>query len=79
MYNLLSLLLILEVIIILIISDYHLPNLPQPCSVQYLVESYLDINCIPRRYFFELLSHFAKDSELERFKLREFASAEGQV
>ncbi|XP_064630444.1 NADPH-dependent diflavin oxidoreductase 1-like [Lineus longissimus] len=59
--------------------DYPLPpNLPQPCSIQYLVESYLDINCIPRRYFFELLSHFAKDSELERFKLREFASAEGQ-
>ncbi|XP_069790684.1 NADPH-dependent diflavin oxidoreductase 1 isoform X2 [Narcine bancroftii] len=52
-------------------------RLPQPCTVQYLVERYLDINCVPRRSFFELLSYFSPD-ELEREKLKEFSSAEGQ-
>ncbi|XP_051893235.1 NADPH-dependent diflavin oxidoreductase 1 isoform X2 [Pristis pectinata] len=52
-------------------------RLPQPCTVQYLVERYLDINCVPRRSFFELLSYFSPD-ELEQEKLKEFSSAEGQ-
>ncbi|XP_074640456.1 NADPH-dependent diflavin oxidoreductase 1-like [Tubulanus polymorphus] len=58
--------------------DFSIPaSLPQPCTMRYLVESYLDINSIPRRYFFELLAFFT-DSELEEEKLREFASTEGQ-
>ncbi|CAG2236503.1 Sulfite reductase [NADPH] flavoprotein alpha-component,NADPH-dependent diflavin oxidoreductase 1 [Mytilus edulis] len=58
--------------------DIGLPDtLPQPCSVQYLVQHYLDINSVPRRSFFELLSYFA-DNELEKEKLEEFCTAEGQ-
>ncbi|XP_030062090.1 NADPH-dependent diflavin oxidoreductase 1 isoform X2 [Microcaecilia unicolor] len=52
-------------------------HLPQPCSVQYLVEHYLDISCVPRCSFFHLLSHLSSD-ELEREKLQEFSSAQGQ-
>uniref|UniRef100_A0A3P9HZ33 NADPH-dependent diflavin oxidoreductase 1 n=1 Tax=Oryzias latipes TaxID=8090 RepID=A0A3P9HZ33_ORYLA len=52
-------------------------RLPRPCSVQHLVESYLDIAAVPRRSFFELLATFATD-ELERDKLVEFSSAAGQ-
>ncbi|XP_078498271.1 NADPH-dependent diflavin oxidoreductase 1 [Lissotriton helveticus] len=51
--------------------------LPQPCTIQYLVERYLDIGCVPRRSFFELLSYFSTN-ELEREKLMEFSSAQGQ-
>lgn len=53
-------------------------QLPQPCSIQQFVEHYLDIQGVPRRYFFELLSHFTS-SELEQEKLQEFCSADGQV
>ncbi|XP_059342343.1 NADPH-dependent diflavin oxidoreductase 1 isoform X3 [Ammospiza nelsoni] len=53
------------------------PLLPQPCSVQYLVTHYLDISCVPRRSFFELLASFSTN-ELEREKLQEFSSAQGQ-
>ncbi|XP_075435389.1 NADPH-dependent diflavin oxidoreductase 1 isoform X2 [Ascaphus truei] len=52
-------------------------HLPQPCTVQQLVERYLDISCVPRRSFFELLSRLSPD-ELEREKLKEFSSAGGQ-
>lgn len=52
-------------------------RLPQPCSIKYLVESYLDIAAVPRRSFFELLATFATN-ELEREKLVEFSSAQGQ-
>ncbi|XP_010013813.1 PREDICTED: NADPH-dependent diflavin oxidoreductase 1, partial [Nestor notabilis] len=51
--------------------------LPQPCSIRYLVTHYLDISCVPRRSFFQLLSCFST-SELEREKLQEFSSAQGQ-
>uniref|UniRef100_A0AAR2KGX9 NADPH-dependent diflavin oxidoreductase 1 n=1 Tax=Pygocentrus nattereri TaxID=42514 RepID=A0AAR2KGX9_PYGNA len=51
--------------------------LPQPCSVRYLVEQFLDIAAVPRRSFFELLATFATN-ELERGKLAEFSSAQGQ-
>ncbi|KAJ7339371.1 NADPH-dependent diflavin oxidoreductase 1 [Desmophyllum pertusum] len=58
--------------------DIPIPHqLPQPCSIQHLVEHYLDIQGVPRRYFFELLSHFTT-SDLEQEKLQEFCSAEGQ-
>ncbi|KAM3910991.1 NADPH-dependent diflavin oxidoreductase 1 [Leptodactylus fuscus] len=53
------------------------PHLPQPCSVRHLVERYLDIRCVPRRSFFQLLSYFSPD-EQEREKLQEFSSAAGQ-
>ncbi|XP_056360989.1 NADPH-dependent diflavin oxidoreductase 1 [Oenanthe melanoleuca] len=53
------------------------PLLPQPCTIQYLVTHYLDISCVPRRSFFELLAFFSPD-ELEREKLQEFSSAQGQ-
>lgn len=57
---------------------YSVPaRLPQPCTVNYLVENYLDIAAVPRRSFFELLSTFATN-ELERDKLVEFSSAAGQ-
>ncbi|XP_066516156.1 NADPH-dependent diflavin oxidoreductase 1 [Hoplias malabaricus] len=52
-------------------------RLPQPCSVKYLIEQYLDIAAVPRRSFFELLTTFATN-ELEREKLAEFSSAQGQ-
>ncbi|KAJ8379615.1 hypothetical protein SKAU_G00003930 [Synaphobranchus kaupii] len=52
-------------------------HLPQPCTLGYLLESFLDIGCVPRRSFFELLSCFATN-ELETEKLTEFCSAEGQ-
>ncbi|RLW00566.1 hypothetical protein DV515_00008958 [Chloebia gouldiae] len=53
------------------------PLLPQPCTIQYLVTHYLDISCVPRRSFFELLAYFSTN-ELEREKLQEFSSAQGQ-
>ncbi|KAM6337556.1 NADPH-dependent diflavin oxidoreductase 1 isoform 2-T2 [Alca torda] len=58
--------------------DTSLPALlPQPCTIRYLVTHYLDISCVPRRSFFELLSYFSTN-ELEREKLQEFSSAQGQ-
>lgn len=52
-------------------------RLPQPCSMKFLVQEYLDIAAVPRRSFFELLATFATN-ELERVKLAEFSSAQGQ-
>ncbi|XP_030317113.1 NADPH-dependent diflavin oxidoreductase 1 isoform X2 [Calypte anna] len=51
--------------------------LPQPCTIQHLLTHYLDISCVPRRSFFHLLSYFSPN-ELEREKLQEFSSAQGQ-
>ena len=56
--------------------SYPLP-LPSPCSIRYLVTHYFDIQSVPRRSFFELLSLFA-DDEMEREKLEEFCTPEGQ-
>ncbi|XP_049637934.1 NADPH-dependent diflavin oxidoreductase 1 [Suncus etruscus] len=52
-------------------------RLPQPCSVHHLLLRYLDISSVPRRSFFELLACFSRH-ELEREKLLEFISAQGQ-
>ncbi|XP_061555006.1 NADPH-dependent diflavin oxidoreductase 1 isoform X2 [Phycodurus eques] len=52
-------------------------RLRQPWTLRYLAQRYLDIGAVPRRSFFELLAAFSKD-ELEREKLAEFSSAEGQ-
>ncbi|XP_063792224.1 NADPH-dependent diflavin oxidoreductase 1 isoform X2 [Pseudophryne corroboree] len=53
------------------------PQLPQPCTMQHLVERYLDIHSVPRRSFFYFLSFFSQD-EQESEKLKEFCSAAGQ-
>merc|ERR1719295_1135288 len=53
------------------------PHLPQPCTMRFAVKHYFDIQSIPKRYFFELLSHFTTD-EMEREKFVEFTTAEGQ-
>nr|XP_061800696.1 NADPH-dependent diflavin oxidoreductase 1-like isoform X2 [Nerophis lumbriciformis] len=52
-------------------------RLRQPCTLRDLVERYLDIAAVPRRSFFELLATVSTN-ELEREKLIEFSSAEGQ-
>jgi sulfite reductase alpha subunit-like flavoprotein len=46
-------------------------------NLRNLVSYHLDISGVPRRYFFELLSFFAKDP-LQANKLRELSSVEGQ-
>ena len=48
------------------------------CTVRDFVTKHLDINGIPRRYFWELMSQFT-DDDLEREKLQEFCTAEGQA
>lgn len=59
--------------------DIPLPSqLPQPCSVHHLVQHYLDINSVPRRSFFEFMALFTTN-ELEKEKLQEFCTPEGQV
>jgi sulfite reductase alpha subunit-like flavoprotein len=46
--------------------------------VGHAVRCYFDIGSIPRRSFFEILAHFA-DDELEKEKLQEFCTPQGQV
>jgi sulfite reductase alpha subunit-like flavoprotein len=46
-----------------------------PLTVRQLLRTHLDINGMPRRYFFFLLSFFATN-EMEAERLREFGSAE---
>jgi len=59
-------------------AEIPLPQgLPNPCTLRYLATHYLAITSIPRRYFFQLLSHFTND-ELEKEKFEEFTTAEGQ-
>ena len=59
-------------------SNYVLPN---PCLLKDCVEKLWDIQSIPGRYFFELMSHFSPNDEggaTEKEKLLELSSAEGQ-
>ena len=78
----------------LMVKFFHLPNIvdtiwhtdvplplsfPTPCSVGHLTTHYLDFQSIPRRSFFELLAHFSASNEMEREKLLEFITPEGQV
>jgi len=51
--------------------------LPNPCTLEDCVRYYWDLQCVPRRYFFELLAKFSED-ELEKEKLEELSSSEGQ-
>ena len=55
-----------------------LRSLPSVITLNDLFKNYLSIQGVPKRYFFELLSHFT-NSELEEERLLEFCSAEGQV
>ncbi|XP_071946877.1 NADPH-dependent diflavin oxidoreductase 1-like [Antedon mediterranea] len=60
--------------------DHPLPHpwlLQSRCTVWQLVQNYLDINSIPRRSFFEILALFS-DDEMEKEKLEEFCTADGQ-
>jgi sulfite reductase alpha subunit-like flavoprotein len=49
----------------------------EPMTVRDFLAASLDISGVPRRYFFELLAHFASES-VQAEKLRFLASAEGQ-
>lgn len=53
----------------------HVPGIT---TLRVLFTHYLDFNAVPRRPFFSLLRHFARDN-LEREKLDEFLSVEGAV
>ena len=78
-YDILLKIKLCETLYFFLSKDIPLPKeLPQPCNVRYLVENYWDIQGVPKRYFFELLSHLT-DSELEKEKLKEFTTPEGQV
>nr|CAD7455990.1 unnamed protein product [Timema tahoe] len=58
--------------------DMPVPRaLIQPITLGQCAQQYWDLNATPHRYFFHLLSHFTT-SELEREKLLEFTTAEGQ-
>nr|CAD7392239.1 unnamed protein product [Timema cristinae] len=58
--------------------DMPVPHvLNQPITLGQCAQQYWDLNATPHRYFFHLLSHFTT-SELEREKLLEFTTAEGQ-
>lgn len=46
-------------------------------SIEQLVKQYFDLSSIPKRSFFEILSTYATD-QLEKDKLTEFASTNGQ-
>lgn len=51
-------------------------NSIQQCTLQNILEYYLDIAAVPKRSYFAALAQYATDSE-ECEKLRELASAEG--
>ena len=52
-------------------------RLHNPVTVKELVSRFLSIHSIPKRSFFDLIWNFSQD-DLERQKLKEFASTEGQ-
>lgn len=57
--------------------DYLYDFVPDGLTVRDLVKYYLDIQSVAKRSFFEYLWPFS-DDDLEREKLREFATTEGQ-
>jgi sulfite reductase alpha subunit-like flavoprotein len=48
-----------------------------PCSVRNCVTKFIDLQAAPQRYALQILAHFTT-SELERERLLEFCSPEGQ-
>jgi sulfite reductase alpha subunit-like flavoprotein len=60
-------------------SNPELKNLFPPAQLKYLIAGGLDIDSAsPRRYFFEVMSHFAQ-VDLEKERLAHFSSAEGAI
>lgn len=57
--------------------NYLYDFIPDGTTLEDLVRFYLDIQSVPKRSFFEYLWPFSND-KLERDKLREFATTEGQ-
>lgn len=57
--------------------NYLYDFIPDGLQICDLVKYYLDIQSVPKRSFFEFLWPFS-DDQLERDKLKEFASTEGQ-
>lgn len=57
--------------------NYLYDFIPDGLKIKDLVKYYLDIQSVPKRSFFEFLWPFS-ENQLERDKLREFASTEGQ-
>ena len=57
--------------------NYLYDFVPDGTTIENLVRYYLDIQSVPKRSFFEFLWPFS-DNKLERDKLQEFASTEGQ-
>uniref|UniRef100_A0A1B6DR54 NADPH-dependent diflavin oxidoreductase 1 n=3 Tax=Clastoptera arizonana TaxID=38151 RepID=A0A1B6DR54_9HEMI len=59
-------------------SDMPVPlALAKPISLVRCAQEYWDLNAVPKRYVFQLLSQF-ESSEMEKEKLTELASASGQ-
>lgn len=57
--------------------NYLYDFIPNGLEIRDLVKYYLDIKSVPKRSFFEYLWPFS-DDQMERDKLKEFASTEGQ-
>lgn len=57
--------------------NYLYDFIPEGTTIEDLIKYYFDIQSVPKRSFFEYLWPFS-DDELERSKLREFATTEGQ-
>lgn len=49
----------------------------RPMKIEQIVKHYFDLNSVPKRSFFEVLATYATD-QLEKDKLNEFASTNGQ-
>ncbi|KFD51672.1 hypothetical protein M514_07368, partial [Trichuris suis] len=49
----------------------------QPLTFRHLVSDVFDLQAVPRRLFFDILSHFAED-DMQKEKLLELSSPEGQ-
>ncbi|XP_025204931.1 NADPH-dependent diflavin oxidoreductase 1 [Melanaphis sacchari] len=59
-------------------DDMPIPyNLSKPFTLYQCAKYYWDLNIIPNRYTFQLLSYFT-DNALEKEKLKEFTTPEGQ-
>lgn len=52
-------------------------TIPNPLTLRNCARNLFDLQSIPSRYFFELLSKFTED-QLEKEKFVEFTTAEGQ-
>eukprot|EP00002_Diphylleia_rotans_P021521 TRINITY_DN4186_c0_g1_i2.p1 TRINITY_DN4186_c0_g1~~TRINITY_DN4186_c0_g1_i2.p1 ORF type:complete len:593 (+),score=121.84 TRINITY_DN4186_c0_g1_i2:58-1836(+) len=60
-----------------IAKDVAALDIPFPCTLRSLLTDYIGISSTPKRYFFEILSHFAQE-EREKERLLYFSSPEGR-